>query len=97
MIIDGIEYVPRDHNQESTLRKIVIGDRGWVWIGDVWIDDHEVVITNCSNIRKWGTEKGLGQIALSGVTDDTVLDPCPTVRIHPQCVVAMYDVRGSDA
>jgi len=49
-----------------------------------------VKLTNASVIRKWGTEQGLGQL-ITGPMKETVLDPCGTVEIHEQTVVA--DIR----
>ena len=47
-----------------------------------------VKLTNASVIRKWGTTQGLGQL-ITGPVKDTVLDPCGTVEIHEQTVVAV--------
>lgn len=38
-----------------------------------------VCITDAACIRSWGTDRGLGQIALSGPTTSTVLDPVGTL------------------
>jgi len=43
--------------------------------GDEWR------LTNASVIRRWGTTRGLGEIALNGPTKDTVLDPCGAVVV----------------
>ena len=43
--------------------------------GDEW---H---LANASVVRRWGTTRGLGQIALTGPTEDTVLDPCGVVTV----------------
>ena len=73
------------------MKQIVIGQRGWVWVGDVTRDGDEVKIENAANVRRWGTTKGLGEIAANGPTKDTVLDPCSTVRMHALAVVATLD------
>jgi hypothetical protein len=73
--------------------RIVIGQRGWVWIGRLSYDPPAgYVLTEARCIRRWGTTRGLGQIALEGPTPDTILDDVGTVRIHPLAVVATYDV-----
>lgn len=75
-------------------KQIVIAQRGWIFIGDVTRAENEVVIENAAVVRRWGTTRGLGQIASEGPTPSTILDPCPTVRIHPLSVVASMDVAS---
>ena len=72
-------------------KQIVIAQRGWVFVGDVTRTESEVTIENAAVVRRWGTNRGLGQIASEGPTSSTVLDPCPTVRIHPLAVIATMD------
>jgi hypothetical protein len=73
------------------MKQIVIAQRGWVFIGDVTRDGDQVQIDKASVVRRWGTTKGLGEIAANGPTKDTQLDPCPTVRMHALAVVASID------
>lgn len=74
--------------------RIVIGQRGWVWIGRVTKDaDGQLVISNAQNIRRWGTTGGLGELAADGPQDATRLDPAGTVRIHELAVVAQLDAN----
>lgn len=72
--------------------KIVIGSRGFVFVG-VW-EQHgdEVVITHCKLIRRWGTSKGLGEL-VNGPLKDTVLDPIGTFRTHRLVIVGSIDVN----
>jgi len=58
-------------------KTIIVVDSGWVFIcqdytdaGDQWC------LHDASVIRVWGTEAGLGQIALKGPTKETILDKC---------------------
>lgn len=76
-------------------KKIVVAQRGWVFVGDVRQEGDEVIIENCQNIRRWGTTKGLGQLALEGPQTNTVLDPAPVTRIHHLAVVFTYDCNES--
>ena len=70
--------------------RIVIGQRGWVWVGRYAEDGDQVVLTDARCIRRWGTSKGLGEL-VSGPTKTTVLDPAGTVTLHRLGVVASYE------
>lgn len=73
------------------MRQIVIAQRGWVFVGNVTRTENEVLIEDAAVVRRWGTTRGLGQLAAEGPTERTILDPCPTVRIHPLAIVATMD------
>ena len=60
---------------------IAVLDRGFVYVGDIADDGEWCVITSAKNIRYWGTERGLGQLALEGPTEKTKLDAAGTVRV----------------
>ena len=47
----------------------------------------EVVLENACVIRRWGTERGLGQIAADGPTRNTILDKTPTQKIAWHAVI----------
>lgn len=38
-------------------------------------------------VRKWGTTKGLGEIAQNGPTQDSVLDECPPMEIPVSAII----------
>lgn len=73
-------------------KQIVVAQRGWVFIGDVTATDTEIKIENTKNIRRWGTSRGLGQLAAEGPTEETKTDDYGTVSIHPLAVIARIDV-----
>jgi len=77
------------------MKQIVIAQRGWVFVGDVERSGDDVTINNAKCIRRWGTTKGLGEIAMNGPTKSTVLDDIGTVRLHELAVVASLDVEAS--
>jgi hypothetical protein len=62
--------------------QVVIAERGWVYVGRVSRDGDHIVITDCYNVRRWGTERGLGELALEGPRGETQLDYYGTVRVH---------------
>jgi exosome complex RNA-binding protein Rrp4 len=87
---------------ESLPLRIVIGQRGWVWVGryervrSLERDQFDYVnLYNAFCIRSWGTKTGLGQLE-NGPAEETVLDPCPTIRLHELTVVATYDVNDAE-
>lgn len=73
------------------MKQIVIAQRGWVFVGTVERSGDDVTITDASCIRRWGTTKGLGELAKNGPQSNTVLDPMGTVRLHSLAVVASLD------
>jgi hypothetical protein len=72
---------------------IVILDRGFVYVGDTEHDGEWCVVKNAENIRRWGTSRGLGQLALEGPTKDTVLDDVGTVRAPAHAVIHLIDTE----
>lgn len=75
-----------------TKRQIVVLNRGWVVVGDYSEKGDACTLSNASIIRVWGTTKGLGELAESGATSSTKLDPCPNVHFHKMTMVARMDV-----
>ena len=55
---------------------IVILERGNVVMGFVHEGTEKTVIKNAGVIRRWGTSKGLGQLALEGEQENTIIDMC---------------------
>ena len=72
--------------------KIAVADNGFIYIGDVVVDDVYYIITRCANVRKSGTERGLGQIAFDGPTKETVLDYSPNVLVPIGRMCHLMDV-----
>lgn len=86
--IDGVTYVPETDRSNDV--RLVIAQRGWVFVGRYTQDGENVVLTAAKVIRKWGTSKGLGELC-AGPTSTTVLDPAGTVRLHALGIVATFD------
>lgn len=83
--IDGVIYTRKPVEGEI---KIMILQRGFVYAGRVTKSGNQVTISNAQNIRRWGSTRGLGEIAANGPTDKTVMDPAGTVTCHELGVVA---------
>lgn len=95
--IDEVEYVRKDsvNNTITGNIKIVILQRGWVMVGYFERNGNDCKLSKASVIRKWGTTKGLGEIA-KGPTNDTILDKCyGVVEFDYLTVIAMISVEES--
>lgn len=88
VIINGVEYAPV---LAQTERRIVIAQRGWVYVG-IWNEDgDDITLTDAKCIRIWGTKNGLGELC-NGPLPDTKLDYIGVVRLHRLSIVASLDV-----
>lgn len=54
--------------------RIAVLDRGFVYVGRAAIDDRSLYLTDAQNIRRWGTNGGLGELAATGPTPRTQMD-----------------------
>lgn len=91
--IDNVEYVRADSLPKPDAEyKIVVLDRGFVYVGAVKMDGDFVVILNAKNIRVWGTSKGLGEL-VHGPLQKTVLDFVGTVRAPKRALISLIDVE----
>ena len=75
--------------------KIVVLTNGWVLVGKLDGD----MLTDASVIRRWGTSKGLGELANYGPLKETILDRLGTVVIERSNVLFEIDCGhgfGSD-
>lgn len=92
--IDEVEYIRKDSQPPcSGPIKIVILQRGWVMVGYFSQEGSKCRLDNAAIIRKWGTTKGLGEIADGGPTKDTVLDKTPPVEFHELTIIATIQCR----
>jgi len=63
--------------------RIVVLQRGWIFVGKYYEDGEYIVLENASNVEKWGTEEGLGELADKGELSETRLRACKDeVRYH---------------
>ena len=92
-LINGDQNEQAIHDTGSR-HKIVIAQRGFVFAGQCWLEGDYVVLYDAVNIRRWGTTKGLGELAEKGNLPETQSDPCGTVRLHKLAVIAMIDCEA---
>ena len=74
--------------------RIVILQRGWVAVGKYSENGEQCRLDNAAVIRRWGTCRGLGEIATNGPTINTVLDKCPPLRFHTLTVISTMDCEA---
>ena len=79
----------KEISKKSLGKHIVVLQRGWVFIGNLFKEGEQYTLEDSSVIRAWGTTKGLGEIALTGPTAKTVLDPTPAISFHELTVVVI--------
>ena len=77
VFIGGIEYVPKSEVSKVYTGdiKIVVLQRGWIYIGRFERTGNDCKLTSAYNIRLWGTTKGLPEL-VHGPTSSTKLDKC---------------------
>jgi len=77
--VNGLTYVIKgsENNQINYTGeiKIVVLQRGWIYVGRFTRDGNDCKLNNAYNIRTWGTTKGLAEL-VQGVTSSTKLDKC---------------------
>ena len=80
--VNGVKYVRKDSVQNVKEYdgdiKIVVLQRGWIYIGKFERVGNDCKLHNAYNIRSWGTTKGLPEL-VNGATKDTKLDKCEGV------------------
>jgi len=66
--------------------------RGNVLVGEFEQVDDSCTLKNANVIRRWGTTRGLGELAENGPTENTKLDPSNgVVRFNAQAVIYTID------
>jgi hypothetical protein len=107
--LNGVEYVEKTEvtkamkkaNIKPSAIQIVVLQRGWVYIGRFSQKGNLCTLTNAYNIRRWGTEYGLGELAENGPIAEgvgngpTKLDKNSDVHFHEMTAVLRMDVDES--
>lgn len=77
--VNGVVYIRKDAIPQNKPFngdiKIVVLQRGWIYIGRFEKNGNDCKLTNAYNIRSWGTTKGLAEL-VHGPTNSTKLDKC---------------------
>ena len=91
---ETLDQVCEEKVKANTDLRIIVLHRGWVVVGRYSLDSDQVSIYDARIIRRWGTIKGLGELAENGPTEKTILDPAGTVRTHVLGVVLTVDIKN---
>jgi hypothetical protein len=76
--LNGVVFIRKDsvvNKQFEGDIKIVVLQRGWVYIGRFERNGNDCKLHNAYNVRTWGTTKGLPEL-VNGATNSTKLDKC---------------------
>lgn len=79
--INGKVYLPENQQKSPNYLgeiKIVVLQRGWIYIGRFSRNGNDCKLQNAYCIRTWGTTKGLQEL-VNGATSSTKLDKCEGV------------------
>jgi hypothetical protein len=89
-------FSPDEESEEKYLGiRIVILQRGWVAIGKLYQKGLNCRLEKSSIIRRWGTSKGLGELANEGKKSETILDYAGDIEFHKLTEVANLKVNES--
>ena len=82
-----------DGREAMTGKHLVVADKGFIFVGDIEWQEHPVLgafllITNCSNVRKW-EHGGFGGITAGAKTAEATLDECRPQYIPRHAVVSL--------
>lgn len=70
---------------------VAVLDRGWVFIGRLIKHETGIKLEKAACIRRWGTTKGVGELALHGPQSSTVLDEAGTVIVPASSVICLIE------
>lgn len=91
---DALKPDPAPVAQDGALQ-IAVLDRGFVYVGRIYRTPEGIRIEDARNVRRWGTENGLGQLATEGPQLNTRLDPCPPVHVPTHAIIHLIDCEAS--
>jgi len=87
-------HEPNSVKKEDRGINIVVLLNGWIYVGKLEKNGNEFTLSNCANIRKWGTTGGLGQIAKDGPTDNTIMDKSEPITFNEVNMIHSIKCNG---
>lgn len=91
--LEQVGTMPASLENIDTLN-LVIADRGHVWLGFVEEAGDWLIIRRARTVRRWGTTKGLAQLANEGRQEGTRLDDPAEVRLIKRALIALVPCRA---
>lgn len=84
---------------ENGSMQIVIGQRGWVWVGCVSREGDYLLLSNSTTIVRWGAAgSGIETLAVKGPQPETRLGgPGVNRRVHVLAVIDLIEVTEGAA
>ncbi|WP_181242663.1 DUF6948 domain-containing protein [Caulobacter vibrioides] len=76
-------------NADTHGLSLVVADRGFVWVGETVTTQDWVEIKNARCVRRWGTTKGLNQLAVEGPLSGTQLDAPADIKVNRKALIAI--------
>ena len=82
------------------VKKIFVLDKGFVYVGKgIRTDDpllgESIYISECQNIRRYGTTQGLSELCYNGPTKNTLLDPSLPVTVPLSKIILTLEIDPS--
>ena len=78
--------------KEKAPMQILVVKLGWVLVGEIVEETAaHITIAGAFCIRRWGTTKGLGQLAREGKQKETIMDPIGSVYIERDALLFRID------
>lgn len=88
-IFSGANTIPGNTEVRDLGIQICILQRGWVMVGRCTQRGNYYFLESAYVVRRWGTKKGLGELASSGPLAKTELEPTPSIQFHELTSIAL--------
>jgi hypothetical protein len=73
-------------NCQEGARHIVVLDRGWIFAGDLVVEDGIYTLSNAANIRTWKTG-GFGALSQGAKKAGAQLDDCAAIKFSGKAMI----------
>ena len=73
------------------MKQIIVVDKGFVFVGELESDGDFYSLKTGFCIRRWGTTKGLGQLAMEGPLSGTILEPADNTKFPKERLIFTID------
>jgi len=74
---------------------LVVADRGHVWVGNARDEGDYTIVTDARIVRRFGTDRGLNQIANEGPTAKTIVGAPATLKVARWAIIAIIPCEAS--